>query len=86
MTTGQNRCRLVAVGIIDWVSSGEVHSGIYLRLETPKKRNTKREENLRASNRLVRWRWLVLVTMFAMVAAACSVGWWRYYYCRSGRW
>jgi len=29
---------------------------------------------LRASNRLVRWRWLVLVTMFAMVAAACQSG------------
>ena len=29
---------------------------------------------MRASNRLVRWRWLVLVTMFAMVAAACQSG------------
>ena len=29
---------------------------------------------MRASIRLVRWRWLVLVTMFAMVAAACQSG------------
>ncbi len=29
---------------------------------------------MRASNKLGRWRWLVLVTMFAMVAAACQSG------------
>ena len=29
---------------------------------------------MRASNKLVRWRWLVLVTMLALVAAACQSG------------
>lgn len=29
---------------------------------------------MRASNKLVRWRWLVLVTMLALVAAACQGG------------
>ena len=29
---------------------------------------------MRASNRLVRWRWLVAMTIFAMVAAACQSG------------